>query len=391
VDRRAAGSRDLAPGGVAIPSEARRLRVAILSRRLVAGGSERQALLLAEGLAERGHPCTLITFRAAPDDPKPVAVRVIDLGGHRWWGIARFLFRLREAVRESGGDLVYGFLPVANLLALLLGALRPSLKVVLGIRASDLDLRRYGLRSRIASWAEARLAHRADAIIVNSEAGYRHAISRGIPGALMTVVRNGVDLDRFRRGPASLRSELGIEPDAIVIGLVARPDPMKDLDTFARAFALLHRRLPVAVALVAGPLPDADKARLEALAQSAPIRWAGWRRDMAAVYSSLDVFCLPSVFGEGTSNSIAEAMACGVPCVVTAVGDNAILVGDIGLTVPPASPEPLADALAQIAMLGPGARADLGLKARARIAELCGRAAMLDQTIEVLRQLLSTR
>jgi glycosyltransferase involved in cell wall biosynthesis len=367
------------------------LRIALISRRLVAGGSERQALLVAEGLAERGHPCTLITFRAGPDDPKPAGVRVIDLGGPRWWGIARFLFRLRAAVRESEADLVYGFLPVANLLAVLLGALRPSLKVVLGIRASDLELSRYGLRSRLASWAEARLAHRADAIIVNSEAGYRHAISRGITGELMTPVRNGVDLDCFQRGPDGLRGELGIEPDAIVIGLVARPDPMKDLDTFARALALLNHRLPQAVALVAGPLPGADKMRLERLAQGASIRWAGWRRDMAPVYSAFDVFCLPSIFGEGTSNSVAEAMACGVPCVVTAVGDNAILVGDTGLTVPPGSPEPLADALAQLATLNPAARAELGRKSRARIAELCGRDAMLDQTIGVFRRLLSAR
>src|SRR5580704_17467849 len=233
VDRRPAGSRDLAPGSVAIPSEARRLRVVILSRRLVAGGSERQALLLAEGLAERGHQCTLVLFRAEPDDPRPAAIRVIDLGGHRWWSSAGFLSRLQAAVRESDANIVYGFLPVANLLALLLGGLRSPLKVVLGMRASDLDLRRYGLRSRLAAWTETRFAHRADAIIVNSEAGYRHAISRGIPGELMTVVRNGVDLDRFQHGPVNLRSELGIEPGAVVIGLVARPDPMKGLETFA--------------------------------------------------------------------------------------------------------------------------------------------------------------
>ena len=69
---------------------------------------------------------------------------------------------------------------------------------------------------------------------------------------------------------------------------------------------------------------------------------AGERYDMAAVYNAMDIVTSSS-FGEGFSNVIGEAMACGVSCVVTDVGDSAIIVGETGVIVPPKDPQALAD------------------------------------------------
>jgi glycosyltransferase involved in cell wall biosynthesis len=366
------------------------MRVALLTRRLVAGGAERQILLLAEGLADRGHACTLITFRGEPGDPRPEGVRVIDLARGGLWDVFGFVHRLRAAIRASDAEFLYSFLPVANVLALLMGRLSPRLRVILGLRASDMELRRYGIALRFAAWCEARFARRASAVIANSAAGYRHALSRGLPASLTTVVRNGIDLNHFRRREGNLRDEFGLSPDALIVGLVARADPMKDRDSFARALALLRDRQPDAIAFVAGDVSDAERAHLEGLAGGMRICWAGWRDDMPAVYSTLDVLCLCSVWGEGTSNAIAEAMACGVPCVVTDVGDNAELVGDTGLVVPPADPQLLADALGQLAALDPAERGALGERARERISGLCGLNAMIDHTVEILRRARET-
>ena len=75
--------------------------------------------------------------------------------------------------------------------------------------------------------------------------------------------------------------------------------------------------------------------------------WVGIREDMPAVYTALDI-AVSSSYGEGLSNVIGEAMACGVPCVVTNVGDSAWLVGQTGEVVPPKSPAALGEAMERL-------------------------------------------
>jgi len=74
------------------------------------------------------------------------------------------------------------------------------------------------------------------------------------------------------------------------------------------------------------------------------IIWAGVREDIEPVYNALDILCSSS-YWEGFSNVIGEAMACGVPCVVTDVGDSAMIVGDQGIVVPPGDAKALAEGL----------------------------------------------
>ena len=102
------------------------------------------------------------------------------------------------------------------------------------------------------------------------------------------------------------------------------------------------------------------------LGLSGKVIWAGDRHDMVNVYSALDVM-VSSSSGEGFSNAIAEAMACGVPCVVTDVGDSAWIVGDTGQVVPTRNAWALTQAMAGLAACSAAERAALGMRARARI------------------------
>jgi glycosyltransferase involved in cell wall biosynthesis len=124
---------------------------------------------------------------------------------------------------------------------------------------------------------------------------------------------------------------------------------MKDHPNFLNAAALLAKKRKETRFVCVGGGPDDYQASLHRLARSLGLEerllWVGIREDMPAVHNALDVAVSSSSYGEGSSNVIGEAMACGVPCVVTNVGDSAWVVGDTGMVVPPKNPVALMNAI----------------------------------------------
>ncbi len=212
-----------------------------------------------------------------------------------------------------------------------------------------LDLEHYDWFSRLALRIERSLSRFADLIIVNSQAGRRFAIEHGFPKNKLVMIPNGIDTDRFHPDPVSrhrVRTEWGIMENEKLVGLVARLDPIKDHQNFLRSAALLAReRLDVRFVCVGDGSP-AYRDRLHVLSRKLGLEkrliWAGARSDVPAVFTALDV-AVSSSYGEGFPNVVGEAMACGVPCVVTDVGDSADIVGETGVVVPPRDSEKLAE------------------------------------------------
>jgi glycosyltransferase involved in cell wall biosynthesis len=108
---------------------------------------------------------------------------------------------------------------------------------------------------------------------------------------------------------------------------------------------------------------------------------------MPAVYSAFDVACSSSAWGEGFSNVLGEAMACGVPCVATGVGDSALIVGDTGRVIPPGRPEELAAACAELLSQPAAQRKQLGAAARDRVVREFSLRQMVEETEALLREL----
>lgn len=351
----------------------------LLIRSLDHGGAQRQVIALACGLHARGWPVSVACFYvggAYTQILRNAGVPVLDLGKHGRWDVFGVLFRLWKLLRRKRPDIVYSFLPTANLLALAMRCAFPSMRVAWGVRSTNVDLSCYDWLEKITYWLECRTAHFADLVIANSEAGARLRIAQGFPAQNMRVIPNGIDTERFcfdRSGRQRVRDEWGVADHEVLVGLVARLDPMKDHPTLLRAAALLAQRDPRwrFVCVGAGPA-DYTLAMHELckhLGLSERVIWARARDDMAATYSALDIATSSSSFGEGFPNAVAEAMACERFCVVTDVGDSARIVADLGVVVPPGQPSALADGIEHVLRQSREVSQSVGTALRQRIAD----------------------
>ena len=343
-------------------------------RSLDYGGAQRQLVTLARALDKDRFDVTVISFYSGQPLEKELehsGVRFISLNKRGRWDVLGFLRRLIHQMRVIRPNVVHGYLDIPNLLAVFLKPLVQA-RVVWGIRASAIDLSQYDWLLRLAAKLERIFSRFADLIIVNSTAGLEHHLAGGFPPQKMVVIPNGIDTDVFppdREAGARVRAEWRIAEDTKLIGTVGRLDPVKDLPTFLKAAAIVAgKRNDVRFACV-GPGPASYVLKLQQLADDLGIAdlllWPGARADISAVYNALDLFCSSS-FGESFPNAIAEAMACGVSCVVTDVGDSASVVGECGIVVSPRNAEALAAGL--ISSLETD-RSEIGRNARARIEE----------------------
>lgn len=263
------------------------------------------------------------------------------------------LWRLWHLLRYQRPDVVQTWMYHANFLGGLTARLAGSRNIVWGIRHSDLDdngtSRSTRLVVRLGAWVSRWVPRR---IVCCAEKARGVHVAEGYDRSRIDVVPNGYDLSVFRPAPDAgrcVRAELEID-DQPLIGFVARHDPQKDHDNLFRALKVLHGRNLRPLCLLVGTNMDAGnmalRSRIESLGLSGQVRLLGPRNDIPAVMNALDLHVMSSAFGEAFPNVLAEALACGTPCVTTHVGDAAAIVGNTGWIVPPRHPEALADAIA---------------------------------------------
>ncbi len=330
-------------------------------RSLDYGGAQRQLISLAKTLDKNRFRVCVLAFYPGPLEQELAGsgVQVISLNKRGRWDILGFLRRLIRQVRLARPDVVHGYLDIPNLLALFL-KLFVRTRVVWGLRASTIELEHYDWLHRVASTLERCFSRWADLIIVNSAAGFERSVARGFPREKMRMIPNGFDTEVFkpdREAGEKLRVEWGVPAQAKLVGIVARLDPMKDHQNFLQAAALVScstdEARSAAVSdgvrfVCVGDGPADYRKELEILANDLGLAdkliWQDATTDVSTVYNALDVL-VSSSLAEGLPNVVGEAMACGVPCVVTDVGDSRWLVGDLGNVVPPQNPDALADGI----------------------------------------------
>lgn len=334
--------------------------ILFLIERLEFGGQQRQLVNLVEGLDKTRFDVSVAVvqsgggfFDRLQSNPQ---VEVLPLDKRGPWDLGSYTLGLAKIMRRKRPNVIYGYGMIINELCWFFGKLFNA-RVVWGIRnmAPELISRpRLMLRLinilRIRKW----LMPRVDLAIFNSEAGHASFLEKGykMPRSVV-VISNGIDTQEFspdaKAREAQLREEWGLKPEHRLIGLVGRVVPRKGHQTFLQAAALLADILPDTRYLCIGSGPIEYTKRLQQLTHELGIHgkviWTGWQTDLAAVNVALDIAnMLTEEQQEGFPNVVAEAMACGTPCVVTDVGDARRIVGNTGFVVATHDPSALVKA-----------------------------------------------
>lgn len=283
----------------------------------------------------------------------------------KWWRLVRLLKAWKPRLVQTWmyhSDLLGG-----------LAARTAGIPVCWGIRHSDLSRKGNKLTTLfvarvcalISRWVPVRaISCSARAVETHRALGYR------VP---FVVVPNGLDVAAWfprvdQRGP--VRMALALPAQAFVFAHAGRSDPQKDHATLARAFSSVYAVRPDAYLLLCGQGLVPGNAYFDELPFSPGARSAvlalGARDDLPRLWPAADAFVLSS-YGEAFPNVVAEAMACGLPPVVTDVGDAAEIVGQAGRVVPARDDQALANAMLGLMQVPDDERKRMGAAARERV------------------------
>lgn len=353
------------------------MRIAHVISGLATGGAQ---AMLAKLLEAPGAPHEQLVVTLCPGGalrPRVAAtcVELHDLGLARGRASPAALLRLSRLLRRFAPDLVHGWMYHGNLAALLAARLAGGrLPVLWNIRHSLHDLGLEKTATRLVIRAGAPLSRLADAVVYNASTSALQHQRHGYAPFGTEVIPNGFDTARFRPDPAARAAifrELGLAPATRLVGLAARYHPMKDHAALIEAASRLAAGgTDLHLVLAGEDVTPANAALRAAIARSGladRVSLVGERQDMPRMLAALDLAVLCSAWGEGFPNVLGEAMACGVPCLATDVGDCRMLVEGTGQVVRPGDAEALAAALASLLAMPRQALRDRGMAARARI------------------------
>jgi len=296
------------------------------------------------------------------------------LGMRRGWPSVSGLKKLYRIVDGFKPDVIQGWMYHGNLAASFARSLAPEHStLVWNVRCSLYDLAYEKPMTRQVIRTNRFFSSSPDILLYNSCLSRKQHEAFGFTSRNGRVIPNGIDMRRFcfsNEARIRIRSELSIPNEAQAIGHVARLHPMKDHAVFLRAAVDVALRYANTYFILSG---RGVSLEYEALEQLIPVHLRdrfhllGERSDVSDLMCAMDVFCLSSAWGEGFPNVIGEAMAVGVPCVATNVGDSALIIGDCGVIVTPRDEMALAAGIEALLVLPVSERRTLGQQARNRI------------------------
>jgi glycosyltransferase involved in cell wall biosynthesis len=341
------------------------------------GGAESMLLGVAQHLQEQGmqqEVISLSTVGVIGERLQNLGITVSALGLPRGRLTIKGWRSLRQKVKESQPDLMQTWLYHADFAGALLRLSGIRCPLVWGVHHTANNWQEMKTTTRLVLTANRLLARwMPDAIVSCSESAFQSHAALGYPAKKMVILPNGIDTQRFRphdRGGERLRVRLGVPADSLLIGHCGRWIPLKGHRFFIEMAAMLYKKDAHLHFVMCGEGIDADNGTLMAWIKenglSRNVHLLGGQTAMEEICQGLDLF-VSSSLSEALPLTVMEAMACGVPCVVTEVGDQGALVGEWGAVVMPGSAEALAQDCQRILSMHRAERERLGQGARQRI------------------------
>ncbi len=370
------------------------MKILLLSTSMGMGGADQQLLSAALGLRQRGHDVRIVSLTSLGEmgqRARAAGLSTESLEMRRGFADPRGLVRLVRLVRTWRPSVLHSHMLHANLMARACRLFASVPAVVSTIHniyeGGRLRMLGYRLSNGLVDHVT----------IISQTAADRFIRDRIVPAALLEVIPNGVDTERYREVPAGtrerLRRSLGLDGEFAWLA-VGRFEQAKDYPTMLRAFARVHAAHPAAVLLLVGRGSlQADTQSLAAsLGLDGRVRFVGTREDVPEFMTVADGYVMSSAW-EGMPMVLLEAAAAGLPIVATRVGGNPEVVrdGTTGYLVPPGDDEALAGAMLRLMTLPEEERRAMGGRGREEVGQHYGLARVVDRYEAVYREVLRRR
>jgi glycosyltransferase involved in cell wall biosynthesis len=296
------------------------------------------------------------------------------------------IIKLCQWLKEQSPDVLQTWMYHANLAGSIAAPLAGSFPVIWSIHHSSFTSQDKSLTLLIVRLLSILSKFSPRKIISCSEVAKTIHINIGYAPDKFCVIPNGFDLEDFRPDEIAryaIRQELGIDDDTFLIGNASRFHPQKDHRNLIEAAAFVIAQKPHVHFVLFGKNITWENKTLSELINSTGMKQhfhlLGLRGDVPKITAALDLSVLPSAYGEAFPLVIGEAMASGVPCVATDIGDSHYLIGKTGKIVPPKNPKFLAEAVLEFVQMDPIYRKELGMTARQRIMDNFSLGAVVSQ------------
>jgi glycosyltransferase involved in cell wall biosynthesis len=333
------------------------------------GGAENMLKRLIESRSESLSDTEVISLTSlgvVGESLRNQGIRVHTLGMSSLVHLPGTMWRLIRLIQHFRPNVIQTWMYHADLIGGLAARLAGSFPVVWGVRSTSIPQGRFSVTYwlvRLCAGFSYCIPHQIICCASSAKAAH---VKLGYAEYKMIVIPNGYNFSDFKyheKTKMNSRTQLGINERDFVIGVVGRFDQLKDFHNFVSAAALVAGQNENIKFLMVGRDNDWVNATLYGWIKSAGLinrfYLVGQQTDVALFYMVMDVFCLSSV-SEAFPNVVVEAMAMGLPCVVTRAGDAAIILDDEDYVVPVEDSAALANALLEINLLDSTDRKKLG-------------------------------